>query len=145
MSKLTEELDRVPRRNGLLHAEDVVDWAREHPDSALHREIEWDDAKAAQEYRVWQARRIIALHVVAEGGERKFISLTVDRTKGGGYREVEDVLSDDELYRQALADALAEHKRVQAKYRNLKKLAPIGDAIDAVERETQPAQQEAAA
>ncbi len=40
----------------------MVAFARDNPDSALHREFEWDDAKAAAAYRCWQACAI------SEGG-----------------------------------------------------------------------------
>lgn len=119
---------------GILRAEDVVAWAKDHPESALHSQIEWDDAKAADEYRIWQVRRLIAIHVVTEQGDRRLISLSVDRTKGGGYRAFEDIADAPALRDVMLADALADLKRVRKKYQRLQELAKVWSEVDRVER-----------
>lgn len=132
MSAIQRELEALQGADGLIRAEEVVEWAAAHPDSALHGQFEWDDAAAAIEHRVWQARRLIALHIVTETGERKTISLTVDRTKGGGYRAVEDVARIPELREVMLRDALGELKRTRARYRHLQELARVFEEIDRV-------------
>lgn len=127
--QIQQELEAL-REEGVLHAEKVVAWARVHPDSALHKQFEWDDGKAADEYRVWQARRVIAVHVVNESGERRLISLSIDRSKGGGYRSIEDVSRDQDLMAVAVKDALGELRRTRAKYQHLKELSDVWETID---------------
>src|SRR5574343_617559 len=53
------ELRRIASRNkGILRPDDVVSEAA-NPESPLHDQFEWDDAKAAQLHRVDAARRLI--------------------------------------------------------------------------------------
>jgi hypothetical protein len=114
----------------LLIVERVHEWAESHPKSALHGALEWNDRKAAYQHRLWQIRRLIAIHITYEGGERRFISLVVDRSRpAGGYRDLQDVLQDRTLYQIALADALRELERIQARYEHLRGLKPIWSAV----------------
>src|SRR5258705_4194953 len=102
--------------DGIIVAEVAVDWAREHPESALYRSLEWNDSKAADEYRKWQVRRLVAIHIVNDAGQRQVVSLSIDRTKdGGGYRALDDVLPNKALRDVLVEDALKELDRVQAK------------------------------
>lgn len=130
---IEKELDALKSR-GVIHPEKVVEWAQKHPASALHGEFEWDDSEAAVQYRIWQARRLIALHIVTETGERKTISLSIDRSNGGGYRDIEDVARAPDLRAVMLADALADLRRVQAKYRQLKELAGVFEEIERADK-----------
>lgn len=54
------ELVALYRKDGHLTPAMVVEWANTHPDSALHAEFEWDDQLAANEWRLAQARRLVA-------------------------------------------------------------------------------------
>jgi 4-hydroxyphenylpyruvate dioxygenase-like putative hemolysin len=42
---------------------EVVEFARSHPKSALHRALQWDDAKAAKAYRLIQANTLIVANL----------------------------------------------------------------------------------
>ena len=127
------------KHGGILRPEDVVATAAD-PKSILHGQFEWDDGKAAQEYRLWQARHLIRVCVTiipqAESGEiRAYVSLKADReAPGGGYRALVDVLKDDELRRQLLAEALEEMEVFRSKYRRLRELAPIFEAAKRVRK-----------
>src|ERR1043165_552005 len=109
----------------MLHAENVVTWARRHPRSALHRQFEWNNSRAANEFRLWQARRIIQINVIAEDGAPQLVSLSFDRAKGGGYRDVRDVASSRELSEIMLQDALDELQRLQARYQRVRALPRV--------------------
>jgi hypothetical protein len=120
------ELLKIKGNKEMLVAEDALDWAKKNPKSALHKRLEWDDTKAGHQYRIWQVRQLIALHITYEDGERKFVSLTFDRSRqGGGYRNIDDVLRDQSLHEIMLADALSELQRVEAKYERVKELQPV--------------------
>lgn len=126
-------------RDGILRAEDVVEFARNER-TALHSEFEWDDSEAAQQFRLEQARRVIRLVVTVVpkvGSDRPvqmYVSLTSDRAKpGGGYRPFVDVMSDEDRRDELLRQALNEFKRVRSKYEALRELRPIFKAIDKVE------------
>src|SRR3954453_6495139 len=74
--------------DGLLNPHDVLEWARLHPGSALYQRIEWDDVVAADNWRLEQIRQLIKYHVRSETGEPQVISLQIDRSNGGGYRDI---------------------------------------------------------
>ena len=94
--------------NGVVTVDMVIDAAK-NEDSPLHSHFEWDNDKAAENYRRWQARALIARCKItiasSEGVEvRAFVSLTKDRTSGGGYRMTTDVIGDDDLSAELLMD-----------------------------------------
>ena len=138
-SSIQEELERIKGNKALLLAEDVVEWAKSHEDSALYSSIEWDDNKAANGYRIWQVRRLIALHIVSEPGVRKFVSLSIDRTKPhGGYRDIDEVIANDELRGVLLRDALHDFQRVSRKHEHLEEFAKVGAAINTIAAKIEP-------
>jgi hypothetical protein len=123
---IQSELLAIKGKHELLTAEEVVEWAKNHQTSALHATFEWDNRKAAEEYRIWQARRLIAIHITVEEGARRFVSLSIDRSRdGGGYRDINDVLANKSLHEVLLEDALKELDRMQLKFDRLKELKPI--------------------
>lgn len=144
--QIADELEALRAPEGLLIPEQVVEWAREHPESALHSQFEWDDSEAAKAWRIWQARRVIAVYIVSDEGERTVVSLSIDRKASGGYRDVQDVLKDDELRKVLVRDALADLKRVKAKYEHIKELASVYAEIERADRQySEPPQQQSAA
>lgn len=132
-------------RDGMLHAEKVVEWAKKHKQSALHRKFEWNDSKAAREYRLWQARVLIQLNITTQDGGPQLVSLSIDRTKGGGYRDLDDVRRDKNLSAVLLNDALNELRRVQDKYKRVRALAKVWHAVDSVAARSQPSERKKAA
>lgn len=130
--KLAAELAAIQARakDKILHPRDVVSWAKSHPKSALHSEFEWNDTKAAQEHRLWQARRIIAITINESGEPPTIVSLRFDRPRGGGYRNTDDIIKSEELSRMMLADALADLERVRERYKLVRELASVWEAID---------------
>lgn len=122
------------RKRGLLKPEDVIERARD-PKSILHERFTWDDGDAAHQYRLIEARNLIRVHVLHEvkdaGPVPVYVSLTIDRANaGGGYRKLSSVMRNREWREQLLSDALTQLQNVQAKYRHLKKLDKVWDAID---------------
>src|SRR5271157_5042806 len=100
---IRDELLSLKNDDGLIIAEDAVDWAKSNPSSALYGALEWDDRAAGREYRIWQVRRLIAVSVTYADGQRQVVSLSIDRGRtGGGYRQLEDVLPDKGLREQLL-------------------------------------------
>jgi hypothetical protein len=122
---IKDELVDLQKRDGILRPEVAVAWAHEHPKSALYASLEWDDTAAAQQYRIWQVRHLIAVHVVNKEGVRQIVSLSIDRTNDGGYRDIHAVLASPPMRAVLLADALAELDRVRLKYDGLVELARV--------------------
>ena len=125
-------------KDGLLHPQDIVDAARPAR-SPLHRFFQWDDTKAAEEYRKWQARELLQVTVEViktEGGDipmQVFCSLTTDRSDGG-YRAMVDILGDKGMRAQLLADALRDLEIFSDRYKQLKELAAVFQSIRKVSR-----------
>lgn len=132
---IESELLAIQKANpqNLLIVEEVHEWAEEHPPSALFKSLEWDNKEAGYQYRLIQIGRLVRVHLVHGDNEPRVISLSSDRVKPkGGYRAMDDVLADKDLFQVALDDAFAEFERVQRRYENLKQLEPIWDVIKEV-------------
>ena len=135
---VTSALVAIYKSEGVLCAEAVVERARSS-ESPLHRYFEWSDSEAAHQYRLEQARHLIRCSVTvlpgAEGPVRAFASLMPDRVRaGGGYRHTVDVMCDSEMRERLLSQALDELHRIRRGYKQLNELAPVFQALDAVER-----------
>lgn len=128
--KLTEIYDQY----GALHPAVVVAEA-EDESSPLHSHFTWDDSKAAEAHRLNQARALIRVAVrvipsISNRPVREFISIsTLRKTDTGSYLATVDVVSDDERYAQALADAIKTLQQLERRFGYLKELAPIWDAL----------------
>lgn len=110
----------------MIYADTVVAWAEQNPESEIHAKLEWNDAKAAHQHRLDQARHLISLHVVyANTGRRASVSLVTDRTQGGGYREVTPVLNNARMRSILLRQILDELARVIDRYPQLTELDPL--------------------
>ncbi len=132
-TRVSEEIVSLRASDGRWYPQLIVEWARQNPDSALHGHFEWDVAKAAYDHWLWQARQLIAIHVVDVSGGRQTISLIVDRPKGGGYRELGEVVSNAEMRRDAVDQAIAELRRWRERYGFLQAdLSGVFRAIDRI-------------
>lgn len=139
MTTVLEELEAIrEEHDGLLRAEDVVEFAQSNPESALHKRFTWDDGLAAHQYRLMQARQVIRVHVFTPEMSgmtvKTYVSLLGDRMQpGGGYRRLDDVFANVELRRQLLNQALKEARLWQQKFKALEELMPIFAALDTVQ------------
>lgn len=134
VDRVKKELLALADGEGIIHCETVERWARNHENSALHARLEWDDTKAALQWRLSQIRQLITVHVVAEDRTPMMVSLTIDRGVGGGYRPLTQVLSSRELSEAMLTDALAELERVRLKYGRVQALVSVWDQVDRVKK-----------
>lgn len=144
-----ERLEVLQARHGdALTAEQVVEDARDES-SPLHPCFEWDDTVAAEEYRKEQARYLLRALIVVSEPEEEGAAEGRPAPEGRAHRayvvvrEEDDdryvptvrAMSDEELRNQVLAQALAELRAVQRKYAELRELARVFEAIDAVQLE----------
>lgn len=133
---IEHELQDIRKQgNGVITAEAVVEYAKD-PATALHSRFNWDDTEAARLYRIHQARQVIRVHVYtpeqSDVTVRAFYSLEGERGQkgsGGGYRHIEDILSDPARYNMLLEQAIRDATVFQQKYMRLTELRPIMDAI----------------
>lgn len=133
-----EELEIIRQKHGgFLRPTDIIKFARSKS-TALHRFFEWDDGKAAEKFRLDQARELIqvVVHLNEETGEkvRAYVSVSTNRGKGGGYQAMADVVDDERLMRQLLADAKGELANFQRKYSTLRRIASMVGLFEEVDR-----------
>ena len=135
---VVEELEQIRESNdGILYPQSVVDFAR-NEETALHDKFEWDDTVAGENYRVWQARKIIRAVAILIPRQNEpiqaYVSMVADRYQGegeekqekvGGYRYMVDVLSTPDLRETLLSEALAEFEMWERKYTMITELADI--------------------
>jgi hypothetical protein len=119
-----------------LTTESVVEYAKPKR-SPLHGGFEWDDALAATEHRQLQARQMMkslrVIHVDREEQEPTRVFLNVRYGDGSqSYATVDHIMDDDDLYASVLGDAVSGLKAWQRRYRDIKELKHIHDAITAL-------------
>jgi len=131
---ISDELIKLRDDEGRINPAKAVKWARKNTKSHLHSALIWDDAVAGEQYRIWQIRTLIAVHITDSDGGRRFVSLSIDRTADGGYRPIGEVLEKPDLRAVLLADALAELKRVESRYKFLQELSEVWQATHSVDR-----------
>lgn len=124
---IEEELLLVKSKDGLIKPIDALMQSKKHPDWPVGQQLEWNNNKAADEYRLWQIRKLIAIYISYEDdGSRRMVSLSIDRTNpGGGYRDIDDVIRTRSLYDIMFNDALNEIDRLRIKYERIKELKPV--------------------
>jgi hypothetical protein len=128
-------------KGGSLTADSVVSAARDKG-SPLHDCFTWDNGKAAEKWRLHEARNLIRVYSARElekdepDADNVFVSLRADRGSHGGYRTLSKVLSDDELREQLLADAFDDMRYFKMKYKKLSELQSVFAAMDSAQRRT---------
>lgn len=116
--------------NGNIQPKEVVEIARS-PRSALHTYFEWDDDKAAEAYRVAQARTLIKCIVVEQDGDYTpaYQHVFVQSANSYNYTTTAICLEDESLWEQVVDQALREAVSWSRRYESYKQLAPIHEAI----------------
>jgi hypothetical protein len=135
--KIQSELETIRNRHGgLLTAEATVAFAQ-NPKVELHKQFTWDNGKAAEQYRLQQARELIKTFVVIYEGNHapQYVSLSIDRQKeGGGYRSTVEVMSSKKLRKLLLAQAVLELIQFKARYKQVIELAKVFDETVRLQR-----------
>ncbi len=90
------EIVAIYQRDGKLDAHVLVDEARPI-DSPLHYEFEWDDSRAAEEYRINQARDLIRRVKITVVSEQRTVKYRAFLNTGDGYHDTAQVMSSKDL------------------------------------------------
>lgn len=131
------ELETIRLSNGgFLRPVDVIKYAK-NKKTALHNFFTWDDGRAAELYRLEEARRIIRVIVqVSEHSSenvRAFVSIQSDRHAAGGYRAFADVVDEPELMVRLIEQAKQELAAFQRKYDHLREIAELTGVFAAID------------
>ena len=95
------------KKGKLTTAQVLADAAK--PRSPLHKEFTWDNSKAANEYRLIQARKLIRRYnvTVQDYGE-KFVHIpAIVQNKPGEYKKAKAVVKTISEFERAMAEALS--------------------------------------
>ena len=111
----------------------ILDKARDKQ-TELHKCFDWDDAEAAEKWRLQQARHIVCNLVIKEKSDipRSEVRVFFKTDADSGYKPTVMIMQDKDEYRKLLDRALAELNSFRAKYKTLVELDGVFDAIDRV-------------
>lgn len=130
------EILRSQNRGRPITARQVVERARP-AGSPIHGLFTWDQRKAADLWRANEAReymRHCVFIVTLPGGEPQEVPVTVSYGPGKGYLSGEDVLENPVTRERYLAQALNEADNWRARYRWIKELTEVFEALDRVKK-----------
>jgi hypothetical protein len=123
------------RFGGGITPTQIVDEARRKT-SPIHNAFEWSDTKAAEAYRLVQARMLIGAIVIVRDGsepdEPKIIqaNVSVNTESGRKYVSIQRAMSEAQLREQVLDEAYEDLQDWRKRYNSLKEFASVFDAID---------------
>ena len=130
-----EFLTQIKKESGSLTPPAIVNAARPKK-SPLHRYFEWDNSKAAEKWRLQQARLLVCsvVTVSVDGEEttpvRSFVSLN------DNYEMLDVVMSDEQMRQQALYDVNVVIKSLREKLVSFKDFADVLEALEKVSQVT---------
>jgi hypothetical protein len=137
MNKIVlNELRKIEQESGLLTPKGVVNEARDE-NNPLHKLFDWDNNRAGEKYRLWQARYLISKVKVTIDGRKidafHNVTIKIGDTKTQGYVNAETVLSQSSLYSQVIKTALKEIEYWQKKYKNITDLQNVVNESEVAE------------
>ena len=124
--KIGEAIDKVATANdGHIKPAAIVEAARASR-SPLHRHFEWDDEKAADAYRIEQARTLIrSIRTIDDTGDAKPAFLSVNEKAGVSYRTFSDVMSSTDLQYAVLKQADRDLEAWESRYQELTDICKV--------------------
>lgn len=112
--------------------QEVLEKARDE-NSELHKCFEWDNAVAAEKYRLQQARAIIInLVYVPKGKEEHTVRCFQVTTERSVYQPTKRFLVQEDQYQQLLARAKAELESFRRRYAEITELEAVFEAMNTI-------------
>lgn len=122
-----EELARIHEKRGSLTPVGIVDESR--PEQApLHPVFEWDDWKAAEEWRKQQAKQLVCCIVVKqENAKAEQVEVRAFEHVQGGYHPVQVILREPDMKLELMRDVL---RMTDAYKEKLRSLIDVSNAVE---------------
>jgi hypothetical protein len=142
VNKVVDEMEKIKDLYGSLKPENIVQYAATN-ESVLSKLFEWDDTKAAYNYRLQQARIIlnnIEVKIVSDGEEKEVPVYEITKRKGGlEYTNIEAMTSNEaEQVRKNTIQQLNQLKKKLEIYNNFKSVIKhINEALTELTQENQ--------
>ena len=129
-----DKLQELRDKHKGLTASIVIEDAK-NKDSVLHGAFEWDDSKAAHEWRLHSARHLMRAVVTKEldsSGEIRYqpAFVFVKTEEGPRYESLARVLDDDEMRLQVINRALKEFEQWQKRYEEYEEFLSVFESFD---------------
>ena len=113
--------------------QNLVDYAEEHPDSELHKCFTWDDSKAANSWRKYEARQVMRCLVYKdESDEEESVQIRVLQNVRQEYKPVRQIVMDNDEYKALIKRAKAELASFRERYKGITELETVLEAIDGI-------------
>jgi len=135
MEDKKEAIYTIIEKDGVCQPEALVEYAQPET-SPIHDSFEWDDSEAGEQYRLWQARKMIKTVTCVYGGEyvQQYKNVIVKVEVEGdvtvekqGYVSFSRVMEDKNLHKQVLREAIKNIRKWQNDYRQLTELKKVID------------------
>ena len=136
--EVNAEMLRLNRENAGLRPSEIVEAAR-IKDSPLHGELEWNNKKASDEYRLIQARRLIRWTLIESepGKPERFVHIPAttfeieeNESEEGVYQPVSLVVQHPDWFTRALEAATAKLSGAKRAVDELKTAAESSDHVE---------------
>lgn len=123
--------DEIARIGDNATPAQIVEAARDSG-TELHKCFEWDDSKAAEKYRLQQARHVVCHLVIREtvAESRPPVRVYMQPSPGSGYQPTKLIVRNQDAYQSLLQTAYRELSAFRNKYSTLSELEEVLDAID---------------
>lgn len=134
-----EVMEMIEKRDGELTKESFLNESRPE-ESPTHALFEWNDAVAAEKFRLEQSRHCIQdiVVTVAKGEKQEkvhaFVNVTNGKHNTASYSNIEVAMSDDVKRHAVLQNALSELKVFEEKYSTYIELTDVFTAVKKVRR-----------
>ena len=109
----------------------IVEYARK-PNTELHRCFTWNDAEAANKYRIYEARQVVCnLIVHKENGEKQEPTpiRLFHKTENGHYKPLTLIVQNEDEYESLLRQCREALQSLKRKYSSLSEYQEIWDLI----------------
>ena len=138
-----KHMESLNNKHGAVTPELLLDSSRSE-DSVMHPCFEWDDTKAAEKYRVKQALGIICnltcVKVTGNKDEnptktRAFVNVSSSsRREKGTFKPIIEAISNSDMRRTVLRNAIEELECFKNKYSSLTELIGVFEEIDKLKK-----------
>lgn len=119
-----------------IKPEQIVKYAENHEDSELHKCFTWDQIKAAENWRLQEARILVSslrIEIIEpKKQEPTRFRMMIKTDSQSGYKETIKVVSNPDEYAAMLERAKAELQAFKEKYKTLSELEEVFEAIDSL-------------
>lgn len=130
-----KHFEKLEKKQGCLTSQNVLDSARATR-SPIHSLFEWDDSKAAEQFRLKQAAQLICnLSVEIETDDKPIevrAYMDISEAKTGSFLNMQSAFENKDTREIVLKRALNELIAFKAKYKNLLELREVFNAIDSI-------------